>query len=433
MIDFLKKFFSKNLLLKAFSLVFAFLLWLVVVNQLDPVTNQTIYNVPITIENENYFSDRNQYVTVSSELSVNVTVSGRRSVVEKLTAEDFTATVDYMEVEPSEGRGQIRCVSTNRSVTIQDLSQSYIQLSVEDMVSQELTIEVQTEGTPAEGYLVVENDSYVVAEPSSVTITGPESQVSVIQSAIVTIDVEGATGEVSGQGKAIEFLNANGEIVNLDDYPDLQISAKLMTELTLPVYTVRTISIEPVEIIEDENSDYTVEGQSLSVDSIDIYGPVDVLNQIETITLNSVMTQGQTEDFQYTYDLSAVCASLSKQYQANIGLAEGSPREVVLTVELVQKATRQFTLSISNYSFVNQVEGKTYQLTAGYQTLTVKGSTEALENMTAANIRGELDMSQYTEDGTYDVAVTYTMPEGVTAVNPPKTLSVTVTTEQTNE
>ena len=167
--------------------------------------------------------------------------------------------------------------------------------------------------------------------------------------------------------------------------------------------------------------------------SIDIYGPVDVLNQIETITLNSVMTQGQTEDFQYTYDLSAVCASLSKQYQANIGLAEGSPREVVLTVELVQKATRQFTLSISNYSFVNQVEGKTYQLTAGYQTLTVKGSTEALENMTAANIRGELDMSQYTKDGTYDVAVTYTMPEGVTAVNPPKTLSVTVTTEQTNE
>ena len=83
------------------------LLWLVVVNQLDPVTNQTIYNVPITIENEDYFTERNQYVTVDSELSVNVTVNGRRSVVEKLTADDFTATVDYMEVEPSAGRGQV--------------------------------------------------------------------------------------------------------------------------------------------------------------------------------------------------------------------------------------------------------------------------------------------------------------------------------------
>ena len=81
MIDFLKKFFSKNLLLKAFSLVFAFLLWLVVVNQLDPVTNQTIYNVPITIQNEDYFTERNQNVTVDSELSVNVTVSGKRSIV----------------------------------------------------------------------------------------------------------------------------------------------------------------------------------------------------------------------------------------------------------------------------------------------------------------------------------------------------------------
>ena len=216
------------------------------------------------------------------------------------------------------------------------------------------------------------------------------------------------------------------------DYPDLQISAKLMTELTLPVYTVKTVSIDPVEIIEDENSDYTAEDQSLSVDSIEIYGPVDVLNEIESITLNSVMTQGQTADFQYTYDLSSVCASLSTQYNANIGLTEESPREVVLTVHLVEKETRQFALSISNYSFLNQAEGKTYQLTEGYQTLTVKGSAEALENMTAANIRGELDMSQYTEDGTYDVAVTYTVPEGVTAVNPPKTLSVTVTSG-TNE
>ena len=432
MIDFLKKFFSKNLLLKAFSLVFAFLLWLVVVNQLDPVTNQTIYNVPITIQNEDYFTERNQYVTVDSELSVNVTVSGRRSVVEKLTADDFTATVDYMEVEPSAGRGQVRCVSTNRSVTIQDLSQSYIQLTVEDMVSKEIAVKVQTEGSPAEGYLVIENDPYIVAEPSTVTIQGPESQVSTIQSALVTIDVEGATEEVSGQGKAIEFLNAEGEAVNLDDYPDLQISAKLMTELTLPVYTVKTVSIDPVEIIEDENSDYTAEDQSLSVDSIEIYGPVDVLNEIESITLNSVMTQGQTADFQYTYDLSSVCASLSTQYNANIGLTEESPREVVLTVHLVEKETRQFALSISNYSFLNQAEGKTYQLTEGYQTLTVKGSAEALENMTAANIRGELDMSQYTEDGTYDVAVTYTVPEGVTAVNPPKTLSVTVTSG-TNE
>ncbi len=426
MIDFLKNFFSKNLLLKAFSLVFAFLLWLVVVNQLDPVTNQTIYNVPITIENEDYFTERNQYVTVDSELSVNVTVSGRRSVVEKLTADNFTATVDYMEVEPSAGRGQVRCVSTNRSVTIQDLSQSYIQLTVEDMVSKEIAVEVQTEGTPAGGYLVIENDPYTVAEPSTVTIQGPESQVSMIQSAIVTMDVEGATEEVSGQGKAIEFLNADGAIVNLDDYPNLQISAKLMTELTLPVYTVRTISINPVEIIEDPNSDYTVKGQRMSVDSVEIYGPADVLAKMGTLTLNSVMTQGQTGDFQYTYDLSSVCASLSKQYQANIGLAEGSPREVVLTVELVQKVTRQFTLSISNYSFVNQVEGKTYQLTEGYQTLTVKGSAEALENMTAANIRGELDVSQYTEEGTYDVAVIYTVPEGVTAVDPPETLPVKV-------
>ena len=61
MID-IKKFFSRNLLLKVFSLLFAFLLWLVIVNQQDPVTTETINNIPVTIKNSDYFSSRDQYV-----------------------------------------------------------------------------------------------------------------------------------------------------------------------------------------------------------------------------------------------------------------------------------------------------------------------------------------------------------------------------------
>ena len=433
MIDFLKKFFSKNLLIKAFSLVFAFCLWLVGVNQLDPVTTQTIYNVPVTVKNENYFVERDQYVTIESELSVNVTVSGRRSEVEKLSAEDFTATVDYMEADPVVGRGQIRCVSSNRSVTIQDLSQTYIQLSVEDMISKELAVEVQTEGTPEDGYVVAEDDPYMIAEPSTVVVSGPKSQVALISSAAVTIDVEGASEDVSGQGKAIEFRGVDGEEIRLEEYPDLQVSAKLMTRLSLPVYTVRTLPVNPVEVIEDPNSDYTVESQSLSLEEVRVYGPAEVLEEIGSITLSSVMTQGQTGDFEYTYDLSSVCASLSKQYNANIGLAEGSEQKAVLTVKLEKKATKQFTLGASNYSFKNKAEGKTYELSAGYQTLTLKGKAEDLENMTAANIRIELDVGAFAEDGVYEVEAVYILPEGVTAVNAPGAISVTVEPEETNE
>ena len=104
MLDFVKKFFSKNLLLKIFSVVFSFCLWVMVVNQQDPVTTETIHNIPIAIQNENYFEEQHQHVTLESEMRLSVTVSGRRSIVENLTADNFNAYIDYLAMQPEEGR-----------------------------------------------------------------------------------------------------------------------------------------------------------------------------------------------------------------------------------------------------------------------------------------------------------------------------------------
>ena len=107
-------------------------------NQQDPVIDETIDNIPVTIVNESYFEDRNQHVTVESDMRVNVTVTGRRSVVENLDVEDFTATVDYLSVVPEEGKGEIQCSVNDRSVTIKRQSVSFIKLTVEDIIMKAL-------------------------------------------------------------------------------------------------------------------------------------------------------------------------------------------------------------------------------------------------------------------------------------------------------
>ena len=73
--------FTRNLFLKIFSLLVAAVLWIVIVNRQDPVITATIHNVPITVLNENYFTERDKVVKVESDLSVNITVSGSRSIL----------------------------------------------------------------------------------------------------------------------------------------------------------------------------------------------------------------------------------------------------------------------------------------------------------------------------------------------------------------
>lgn len=425
MID-IKKFFSRNLLLKVFSLLFAFLLWLVIVNQQDPVTTETINNIPVTIKNSDYFSSRDQYVQLESDLKVNVTVSGRRSIVEKLNASDFQAYIDYMAVKAEEGKAEIQC-SVQKTVTIKSMSTSYIKLAVEDIVTKEVPVQVRTEGTAAEGYMTVENDPYLVQFPSQVQLKGPQSQVDRITGAYVTVDVEQATENVSGKGKRIEFLDKEGQEISLDELPEVDYSFKLMSELVVPVYKIQSKPFAEVEVIEDAASGLSVEKSELSADSVLLYGPEEVLNKITSIRLNSVMTKGHTESFEVQYDLETICAQLSQQYGVHIGLADpDGVKSVTLKVTLKEKETREYTLSDSNFSLRNLADGKSGTIINPPKAIKILGDGQDLDNLTSANIKVILEVGEFTQDGTYEAKVQYELPKGMQAVDAPQTLQVVI-------
>ena len=273
-------------------------------NQQDPVIDETINDIPVTILHESYFEDRNQFVTVESEMLVDVTVTGRRSIVENLDKEDFTATVDYLSVVPEEGKGAIQCSVNDRSVTVKRQSVSFIKLTVEDIITKEFGIQLYTEGTPGDGYLVVEGDNYAILEPSTVIITGPESQINNLEEAFVTVDVDGAQEDVSGKGKVIEFRTKNGDIMVLDELDSVtDYSAKMMSQLSVPVYQIMEIPLAEVKLVEDEKSDYYVESSSMSVSSVKLYGPTAILERINYLMLDQVVTSGKTETFDKVYNL----------------------------------------------------------------------------------------------------------------------------------
>ena len=121
---------THNIGIKIIALIVAALIWLTVINITDPEKMIVIYHVPIEMTHEDAIRDMDMVYNVKSDKYVNITVSGKRSVVSKLSAEDFRATASLKElskvnsipVEVSARQGTIARKVTIEKQSVQTLT-----------------------------------------------------------------------------------------------------------------------------------------------------------------------------------------------------------------------------------------------------------------------------------------------------------------------
>ena len=94
----LKMSLTNNIGLKFLAVLIALVLWLAIVNVNDPEKTITVSNIPISVTNESAITSRDMVYNVKSEQYLNITVSGKRSIVSNLSAEDFRATASLKEL-----------------------------------------------------------------------------------------------------------------------------------------------------------------------------------------------------------------------------------------------------------------------------------------------------------------------------------------------
>ena len=428
-----KKFFTTHIGYKFFSLAVALVLWVIVVNRQNPIGTVTVTGIPITIQNENYFTEHGKYVEFDENITVAVTVSGQRSVVENLSADDFTATIDYLNVVPEEGKAEILCTCSNRSVTIKQQNITYAPIFVEDLISREYSLQLVMEGAPAEGYMVPEEDPMVVMVPSTVTLKGPQSRIDQIAAAKVSVNLEQATSDVTGKGKNIVFLDAEGNEINLDGAEGITFSAKLMSQLTVPVYKYKTVSVGTPDITENAAGDYYVSAVSISDSEMRIYGPAEVVDAISEVKLSLITVTGEKEVFTKEYDLTAVVASLSSMHNAVIGLADDGVQKITVTVEQRPYTVKSYSIPLDNITVTGLAETYSCTLADGSLQVTVKGKPDAYPAGGSVPVKVSMDLSQVSSTGEYVVNVVYKLADGLTTVSAPDSVTVTITETEAEE
>ena len=188
----MKKKLMNNMFLKILSVIFAFILWLVVVNIDDPDVKGIISGIPITIINEEKITEQNQiyYIEYPLNQTGSVMVSGARSIVDKLKPSDIKATVDFSDIS------SVGAVTINYTlpdgVSLVTKRVEMMRIATEAVKSDTFDVSITTKGSTADGYLL--GDSKV--SPNRVRITAPESILNLIRKVVVEVDVDGMSTDI---------------------------------------------------------------------------------------------------------------------------------------------------------------------------------------------------------------------------------------------
>jgi len=186
------KLITENWSVKLLSLFLALILWFFVTGE---QTSEIGFSVPLELKN----IPRNLMVVNDVPSVVDIRVSGPRTILSNLRPSDFALSVDLKGAHPgvtSFGHLENR-IQVPSALKISRISPSLLDVRLEAVGEAKVPVRVVTNGTPPEGYRLIR----VEADPATVIIQGPQSEVRKIREVVTTpVDIGGAVESFSVKG-----------------------------------------------------------------------------------------------------------------------------------------------------------------------------------------------------------------------------------------
>lgn len=236
----MKKKLTHNLFLKILSVIFAFVLWLMVVIVTDPYKTVIISDVPITVINEAEITGQGigQIYSVVSpqDRTVSVRVYGQKSKVDRLKPEDIKAVVDFGVVS-SVGAVYID-VTEPEGVTIMSKTPEMMKIDVEALMEKSFDVALDVVGNAAVGYVI--NDARI--SPNVTKITAPESIMNKIAKVGLQVDVSGLSSDINSFRKIVLY-DTEGKVIDYEKNDNITLSVSEV-QTYVETYMVKEVPLE---------------------------------------------------------------------------------------------------------------------------------------------------------------------------------------------
>lgn len=405
---------SNNFGLKFLAVIVSAGLWFVVNSITDPMESKPFNNIPVEIINEDMVTSEGKvYEVLDGTNVINVTVIGKRSVLDYITKDDIKAVADMSELTFMNTVGIEVSSSRNNSELEFRTNIENVKLSIEDMKKIQMIINTSTSGEPAEGYVV----GNVSTSQNIVRLSGPESLINQIDHVDAIANIDGYSSDINTSVELKLYDADNNEIK----------SSSIKMNISTVNVAVSILSTKEVPLsfaIMDEPAEgYVVSEEIVSVpETILIAGRKGVLDNVTKINISdaSLSVEDRTESM-------TNIINIKKYLPSGTQFADSSfSGNISVTVGIEKLITRELEIPARNFAAGNKPEN--FEITLKevedkeYYTVRITGTQEAVEAVQPNEVIGVIDMNMLLDSlnleewsaGSYSGEITFNLPDNVT-------------------
>ena len=382
------KLFNNNIFWAVISLLAALCIWVYMTGTQEELIEKSLDGVEVVfLGEEELQSTRGLVVTDVSALTVDVTISGTRLNIGRLTADDVKAVIDVSRLINTSNYTQNYTLQypdnvDSSAVRFVSGSPSSISYQITRMSDMTVPVDCSFVGGVAEGYMLGDLQN----EPQTISVSGPQSVLESIDRAYVEIALEDLD-ETRTVDAPYVLLDSDGNEISKDGLVfDID-----TISVTIPISKMKDVPLR-VTFIEGAGATSSNTRCTLDTPSITIAGDAATVDGINFIEVGPV----DLTDFELTYE-DTLDIVLPNDVENISGVDK-----VAVSIEITGLAVKDFT--VTNISDTGLPEGYSAELITHSLTVRVRGPQDVLDSLSSANIRAVADLSNTTATGTMDTS-----------------------------
>jgi YbbR domain-containing protein len=368
------------------SILIAIFLWVYVISEVNPLTEQTMTKIPVQLLNAQTIYDRELAISGDQNPTIDVVLEGKRADIIKVTSDEIIANADLFGFSKGENYLTVS-VSVPDGVKIKSVNPAKIKVIIEQRISANKDVLLSYSGAIVEG----REAGKISINPAQLEVTGPESLVNSVDHINATLNLDNLNTEPNTFEIKTLAMDAQGNVVE-----NVSVSAGIV-QVTAQMLETKVVPLVPTYI---GTLDANYDANSLLIPTtVKIKGSPDILAGISSIA---------TEEINLS-ELSPTNKILVKEiYPEGIEPAIGS-EEIFVEISIKDTISSQLSYEASEIQIIGLDTALNATVSNTTLIVTLTGKSGMISNMSKQDIVPTIDLTgAKAGENNYTVALQYT-------------------------
>ena len=304
----------------ALSILLGLIVWFIAINQENPIVQgQYSERLPVTVRG---LPEALMPIQDLSRETVQVVLQAPRESWDNLQPEDFTAYINLSGLESGVHDVDVEVDVVDPRVTVVSIQRPALRVQLDKVVSKDVPVRVDILDTTAFGY----DWQTPVVDPLTVTVAGPETQVTQVTTARAEVSLGNAKSQLE-RNQTVTLINAEGQVV-----PRVSAAPNLV-HVVVPVeqWPGRKEVAVRVNLTGQPTVGYRLNAVRVNPSTVVLLGNADVLTQVPGfVETEAVSLDGATGEIQRRVQVAV---------PQGVTVLEGSAVDVTVSITAIEGGT----------------------------------------------------------------------------------------------